>query len=71
MILSSLLNKFLILIFFMSVLNISRHVYYFIQTLINSTDENPNKYIISRQSLILLGLSVSYILLAITTGIKL
>jgi len=66
-----ILNKFLILAFFMSCLTIIRHGYYFIQALLTSTVEQPIKYKVSYTSLILLGISISYILSVIITGITL
>ena len=65
-----LLNKVLMVLFFVSILNVVRHGYYFIQAIITSTEELPIKYVISKNSLILLGLSISYILSVIFTGIN-
>lgn len=65
-----LLNKVLMVLFFMSLLNTIRHAYYFIQAIVTSTEEQPIKYVISKNSLILLGLSISYVLSVIFTGIK-
>jgi len=65
-----LLNKFLMVLFFISLLNTLRHAYYFIQAMVTSTEEQPIKYVISKPSLTLLGLSIAYILSAIFTGIK-
>jgi hypothetical protein len=64
------LNKVLIVLFFMSILNILRHAYYFIQAIVTSSEELPIKYVVSKNSLILLGLSISYVLSVIFTGIK-
>jgi hypothetical protein len=64
------LNKLLIVLFFMSCLNTTRHAYYFIQTWFTSTEEIPVKYKITDKSLFLLGVSIAYILTAILTGIK-
>ena len=64
-------NKILILIFFMSFLNTFRHVYYFIQALFTSTPEVPVKYKISKTSLLLLGASIAYLLMTLFTGVKL
>ena len=65
-----LLNKVLMVLFFISLLNAIRHMYYFIQAMVTSTEEQPIKYVISKNSLILLGLSISYVLSVIFTGIK-
>ena len=64
------LNKILMILFFMSCLNTVRHVYYFIQAWVKTTEELPTKYILSKQSLFLLGVSISYILTAIFSGVK-
>jgi len=66
-----ILNKILIVLFFMSCLTTIRHAYYFVQAFFTSTDEEPVKYRISNTSLILLCISISYILTVIFTGIKL
>jgi len=66
-----IINKILMLLFFMATLTTIRHIYYFIQAFFTSTEEQPNKYILSRTSLILLGVSVAYILSTIFTGITL
>ncbi len=55
----------------MSSLNVLRHVYYFIQAVLTSTEEEPKKYRIPNVSLYLLGVSIAYILSAIITGITL
>ncbi len=64
-----ILNKILLILFFMSCLNVIRHGYYFIQAVLTSTDEEPKKYKISNVSLYLLSLSIAYILSVIFTGI--
>ena len=64
------LNKLLMVLFFMSLLNTVRHTYYFIQTWFTSTEETPVKYKITNKSLFLLGVSIAYILTVIITGIK-
>lgn len=66
-----IINKLLILLFFMSCLNTLRHTYYFIQTWFTSSEEAPLKYRISERSLFLLGTSIAFILTTIITGIKL
>ena len=64
-----LLNKLFMVLFFVSLLNTVRHTYYFIQAIVTSTEEQPIKYVISKTSLTLLGLSIAYILSSICTGI--
>jgi hypothetical protein len=66
----TLLNKLFIVLFFVSLLNTVRHTYYFIQAIVTSTEEQPIKYVISKTSLTLLGLSIAYILSSIFTGIE-
>lgn len=70
-ILIPLLNKILMVLFVMSFLLTFRHLYYFIQSIIRSTEEEPVKYKLSNKALIILGLSISYILTSILIGIKL
>lgn len=64
------LNKIFVMLFFMSLLNVARHTYYFIQTWFNSTEEVPLKYKVNSKSLFLLGVSLAYLLASIFTGIK-
>ena len=54
----------------MSCLTTLRHGYYFIQTFVSSTNEEPVKYRISKLSLLFLCLSIGYILTSILMGIK-
>ncbi len=69
--LTVILNKVLIMFFFMACLNTIRHTYYFIQAFFQSSEEEPRKYRLQNTSLILLGVSVAYILTVLFTGIKL
>lgn len=64
-----IINKVLILLFFMAILNTIRHGYYFIQAFVASTNEEPVKYRLVPISLAILGVSISYILTMIFTGI--
>lgn len=64
-----LLNKLLLILFFISLLNIIRNVYYLIQAWVKSNSENPTKYLLSDKSLYLLGISLSYVLMCLSTGI--
>jgi len=65
-----IINKILMVLFFMSLLNSARHAYYFLQTWFTSTQEQPLKYRVSAKSLMLLGISLAYLLASIFTGIK-
>lgn len=67
---TDLINKLLVVFFFMSCLVTIRHGYYFVQALITSTEEEPIKYKISTTSLFYLCVSIAYILTVIFTGIK-
>jgi len=69
LLIATLLNKILILIFFMSLLNLVKHVWNIFMVLRN--EDVPNKYELSKRELIFLGISVAYILTTIFTGIKL
>jgi hypothetical protein len=64
-----IINKILMMAFCFAVLNSVRHGYYFIQAYLLSTLEEPKQYKISKISLIVLGVSLSYILSSILTGI--
>lgn len=61
-------NKILFVLFFISFLNVGRHVWKIFMMLRNQ--DLPNKYELSKRELVLLGISVSYILTTIFTGIK-
>jgi hypothetical protein len=65
-----LINKVFIMLFVMCILSVFRHLFYFIQTLLLSTKENPVKYKLQPLSLILLGVSLSYIITILFTGFK-
>jgi len=64
-----LLNKLLHTLFIISLLNVVRNGYYFIQAWVKSNTDNPSKYILSNKSLLLLGISLSYVLMSLITGI--
>lgn len=63
-----IINKVLMMIFVFSTLNVFRHAFYFTQAWLTSTAEETKKYIITNNSLILLGVSISYIIAIILTG---
>jgi hypothetical protein len=65
----SLINKVLFLLFFMSIFNIFKHGWKILSILRNS--EVPNKYELSKQELIFLGLSIGYLFTTIFTKITL
>lgn len=65
-----ILNKIFMVMFFMAFLITFRHSYYFIQSIINSTKEEPVNYKLSNKSLIILGLSIGYLLASFWIGIK-
>jgi hypothetical protein len=66
-----IINKILMMAFALSVLTSLRHIYYFFQAFLTSTEELPVKYRLSSTSLLFLGISIAYILTSIFTGIKL
>ena len=53
----------------MSCLNIVRHAYYLIQAWVASTEENPIKYRLTKESLWILSISIGYVLAEIINGI--
>lgn len=59
------LNKIIFILFFLSTLNVIRHLFLF---LLKISDQD--RYKISNTSLIYLGLSLSMILTSLFTGIK-
>ena len=62
-----LINKVLLVIFVMSVLNCLKHIWKIIEGL---REEVPTKYVISNWDRFLLGLSISYIITTIFTGLQ-
>lgn len=60
-----ILNKILFLLFFLSILNVVRHIYFIVQALAI----NRERYVLKDISLWLLGLSIGFILTCIFTGI--
>lgn len=69
--LMDILNKILLILFFMSCLNVVRHGYYFIQAWFKSTEDVPQKYKVSNSSLWVLSMSMAYIITGIVSGIYL
>jgi hypothetical protein len=64
-----IINKVLVILFVLSSLNVVRHTYYFIQGYAKSKTENYEKYKLGDKSLLLLGISLSYIITSIFIGI--
>lgn len=60
--LNEMLNKVPYILLIMSILNIVRHLYYFIQAWVKSDSENPEKYKVSTVSLWILSISIAYFL---------
>lgn len=65
---TSLINKVLFILFFLSFLNVIRHGWKIFMQL-RDTDL-PNKYELTKSELIFLGLSVAYLLTTIFTTIE-
>jgi len=64
------LNKVLLMVFILSILNVLWHAFFFIQAYVKTEKEN-SKYIVSPRSLLILGLSIAYVIASIITGINL
>jgi len=64
-----LLNKLLLLLFIISLLNVIRNGYYFIQAWIKSNTDNPTRYILNDKSLLILAISLSYVLTCLFSGL--
>ena len=65
-----ILNKLFFVLYFLSMANIARSVFFLIGSFIKSNSENPQKFILTTRQLFLLGLSIAYIISAFFTGIK-
>lgn len=65
------INRILLVVFLLSCLTTIRHSYFLLQAIIKSEPEEPIKYKLSKTSLLLLGLSLSYVLSTLFTGISL
>ena len=64
MILDMLINKVLFILLFLSILNVVRNLFFLIASI-----RSGEKFIMNNRSLILLGLSISYILMTIFNGV--
>jgi hypothetical protein len=62
-------NRVLVMIFVLSTLNVIRHLFFLIGSFIKSDDELPQKFRLSQMQLLLLGVSVSYVITTLFTGI--
>jgi hypothetical protein len=63
------INKLLIMLLSLSILNLVRHFYFFIQSFIVARSGEISKYSISDKQILVLGFSVSYITMCIVTGV--
>ena len=61
-----IVNKLLYIIYFLSLLNIIKHLFLFIQHI---SKAEIKKYQINKTSVLFLGLSISYLLMSIINGI--
>jgi hypothetical protein len=64
-----IINKVLIVLFCFASINTLRHIYYFIQAWISSNNDETVRYKLEPTQLFFLGLSISYIITGIITGI--
>ena len=61
-----ILNKILLFLLFLSAVNIIRHSFFLLKSF-----KDGKRFVLDKGSLIVLGMSISYILLIIIDGIKL
>jgi len=61
-----ILNKILLFLLFLSAVNIIRHSFFLLKSF-----KDGERFVLNKGSLIVLGMSISYILLIIIDGIKL
>lgn len=66
---TAIINKVLLMILIMSVLNVVRHTYYFIQAWVKSDSETPEKYKVNNKSLWILSMAIGYIVSSIIYGV--
>ena len=67
----SIINKILVILYVLSFTNVIRHTYYFIQAWIKAGGEDSQKYKLNKTTLLLLGISISYIISSLFVGITL
>lgn len=65
-----ILNKLSYILFFLSILNVVRTSFFLIGSFVKSEEAQPEKFRLTRTSLVLLGLSIAYIITVFFTGIK-
>ena len=64
-----ILNKLLMILFFLSCVNIIRHGYYFIQAYSKVETEEVERYKLDKLPLFLLGMPIAMVLTSIFSGI--
>tara|TARA_R110000796_G_scaffold18980_2_gene57142 strand:- start:8723 stop:8935 length:213 start_codon:yes stop_codon:yes gene_type:complete len=64
-----LLNKVLLIVLILAISNIIRHGFLLVQTWMNNTVENRERYTISYRQLLWVGLSIAYIVTSIISGV--
>lgn len=64
-----LLNKLLVLFFWLSICVIIRNCFFVLESWVKSKTDNPKKLSISKAGLIYLALSIGYVLTTFITGI--
>jgi len=65
----AIINKVLVFLLYMSILNTLRHIFYFIQVWVKSNSSNPSRYLLSKSSLWVFAMSIAYILMTIFNGL--
>jgi len=67
-----ILNKILLFLLFLSAVNIIRHSFFLLKSFnLLKSFKDGERFVLDKRSLIVLGISISYILLIIIDGIKL
>lgn len=64
-----IINKILVILYVLSLANVLRHGYYFIQAFISTYGDEPVKYILGDKALLLLGVSLAYVITGMITGV--
>jgi len=65
-----ILNKGLIILLFLAILNVIRHTYFFIGAYFKAGSDDPQRYLPDGNQVTMLGLSIAYILTIIFTGVQ-
>lgn len=63
------INKIMVLIYILSVLNVLRNAYFFVQAWIESGQDTPVRLEMKPKEMLVLGISISYMLTGIITGV--